>query len=340
MLQRDITRLRADLERERDRNSILVSTVQTVVAALPPMKPFEPVRPRTKEDAHIAMLDISDVHVGAVVDPVLTGGLSRYDFETFKLRGERLRKGFLRIIDIHRRVYPVEILYVNFLGDMVEGEGIFKGQAFQIDKALTEQVMEGAQWFGSLLRDFAGAFKQVRVRCVAGNHGRGYGKGESHPKTNWDTFMYRAMAQFLADQKNVDFAIPDTSYLAFHIPEQEQFRHVIIHGDQARAWMGIPFYGMERAGARLQSMLGLTLDYIHAGHHHNEADWPSNRVEFLLNGSWVGGSDLSVNRLVRTSRATQNFFLLHPRRGMVANYRIQMSDWTELTPDERGVYQA
>ena len=44
MLQRDITKLRLELERERDRNSIIISTIQTAVLALPKVKPFEPVR--------------------------------------------------------------------------------------------------------------------------------------------------------------------------------------------------------------------------------------------------------------------------------------------------------
>lgn len=341
LLQHEISRLHSELERERDRNTLLAGVIQTALASLPPLEPLPAVEPASrKSDPHVAMLDVSDVHIGAKVEPSLTGGLSRYDFETFKERGKRLRHGILRIVDIHRRAYPVDVLHLNFLGDMVEGEGIFRGQGFQIDKALTEQVLEGAEWFGNLIRDLARRFRQVHVRCVGGNHGRGYGRGESHPKTNWDVFTYRAMARLLDDHKNVEFEIPDTSYLVFHVSGHERFRHVLIHGDQARAWMGVPFYGVERAGARLQSMLGLSLDYVHAGHHHNEADWPSNRVEFFLNGSWVGGSDLSVNKLIRTSRPTQNLFFLHPRRGLVANYRIQLSDWEELEADEKGVYRA
>jgi hypothetical protein len=285
------------------------------------------------------MLDISDVHIGAVVDPITTGGLSEYGFDVFLRRGERLRKGLLRIVELHRKVYPVNVLYVNFLGDIVEGEGIYRGQPFAVDKALTEQVIEGARWLAAFLRDLAGVFAEVHVRCVSGNHGRGYRRGDNHPRTNWDAFMYRMMQDYLGAQQNVECEVSDTSYLAYHVPGHEVFRHVLIHGDQARAWMGIPFYGMERAGARLQSMLGLSLDYVHAGHHHNDADWPSNQVEFLLNGSWVGGSDMSINRLMRTSRPSQNFFLLHPRRGVVVHYRIQLEDRIALVPDVRGVYR-
>lgn len=333
-----VSALERELHRERNKNDLIVDAIRQTVAALPPLAPLPDV-PKAQEDDHVAMLDIGDVHVGDKVDPALTGGLSRYDFETFKARGLRLRKAFLRILDLHRRAYPVGELYINFLGDIVTGEAIFAGQAFQIDLPLLLQVFEGGYWFASLLRDLAGAFEAVHVRCVAGNHGRGYGRGQNHPRTNWDIALYWLLKILLSDQPNVDFEVSETSFLVYGIPGHERFRHALIHGDQARSWLGIPFYGMERTGARMTSMLGMTLDYVHAGHHHNEADWPSNRVEFLMNGSWVGGSDLSVNRLMRTSRPAQNMYFCHPRRGITARYSLQLDDWSEMLPDAKGVFR-
>ena len=334
-----VSTLQKELDQERDRTGIIVGAIRETVAVLPPLKPFPPA-PRPKNEVpHIAMLDVSDIHVGEKVDPVLTGGLSQYDFAMFKSRGERLHHGVSRIVDIHRRAYPVDDLYVNFLGDIVTGEAIYRGQAFQIDTSLLHQVFEGGYWLANFLRDFARMFKTVHVRCVSGNHGRGYERGQNHPRTNWDIAVYMLLKIMLADHPNVDIELAETSYLVYSIPGHERFRHALIHGDQARAWMGIPFYGMERAGAKMQSMLGIPLDYVHAGHHHNEADWPSNRVEFLLNGSWVGGSDLSVNKLFRTSRPTQNLFFCHPKRGIAATYHVQLEDVVELKPDARGIYR-
>jgi hypothetical protein len=285
------------------------------------------------------MLDVSDAHIGEFVDPILTGGLSEYNFSLFKARGERLRQGFSDIVNIHRHAYAVDELYVNFLGDIVTGEAIYRGQAFQIDMPLLQQVFEGGYGFANFLRGMSQMFKKVHVRCVGGNHGRGYERGQNHPRTNWDVGVYLLLKRLMTDHTSVDIELAETSYLVYRIPGHGRFRHALIHGDQARSWMGIPFYGMERAGAKMQSMLGIPLDYVHAGHHHNEADWPANRVDFLLNGSWVGGSDLSVNKMFRTSRPTQNLFFCHPQRGIVASYRVQLEDEVELQPDIRGVYK-
>lgn len=328
--------LETSLERERDRSEIILNAIRDTLVALPPLTPLH--LPKSgEEDPHIAMLDVSDVHLGELVDPVLTGGLSQYNADLFRERGERLRRGVHKITGIHRRAYPVDALYLNFLGDMVTGEVVYPGQAFQVDMSLMMQIFEGAHYFANMLRDFARAYQSVHIRCVAGNHGREKGR---HPRTNWDVMFYKILQILMVDHTNVDIEISETSWLAYQIPGHERFNHVLIHGDQTKGWSSIPFYGFERTGASIQSMLGLSVSYLHAGHIHNPADWTSNRLEFLVNGAWPGGSDLSVNRMSRNSRPIQNFYFCHPRHGVAARYPLRLEDWAELTPDDRGIYRS
>lgn len=327
--------LEASLEREKDRSGIILNAIRDTLVALPPLPPLNLPKPGG-DDPHIAMVDISDVHLGEVVDPVLTGGLSQYNKTLFRERGERLRRGVHKIIGIHRKAYAVDELYLNFLGDIVTGEVVYPGQAFQVDMSLMMQIFEGAHYFANMLRDFARMYKAVHIRCVAGNHGREKGR---HPRTNWDVMFYKILQILMADHANVDIEISETSWLAYHIPGHERFNHVLIHGD-VKGWASIPWYGFERTGASTQSMLGLLVSYIHAGHVHNPADWTSNRIEFLVNGAWVGGSDLSVNRMARNSRPIQNLYFCHPRRGVTARYPLQLEDWVELAPDKRGIYRS
>lgn len=330
-----IASLEAALEREKNRSEIILNAVRDTLGALPPLPPLH-IPKSGGDDPHIAMLDISDVHLGELVDPVLTGGLSQYNKTLFRERGERLRRGVHKITGIHRKAYPVDTLYINFLGDIVTGEVVYPGQAFQVDMSLMMQIFEGAHYFANMLRDFARAYQSVHIRCVAGNHGREKGR---HPRTNWDVMFYKILQILMADHPNVDIEISETSWLAYRIPEHGTFTHVLTHGD-VRGWGGIPFYGFERKGAATQSMLGVQISYLHAGHIHNVADWASNKLEFLINGSWVGGSDLSVNSLARNSRPIQNFYFCHPRRGVAARYPLQLEDWVELAPDERGIYRS
>ena len=334
----ELTAVRKRLDREQDRTQVISDVIAGVVKSLPPVKPYERSKSPKEETPHVAMLDISDVHWGEFVDLAITGGLNAYSYEIALQRGEELRRGVVRLVDMQRKVYPVNELYVNMFGDMVTGEGIYQGQAFNIDRSLAEQVFIGADWFSNFLRDMAARFDKVYLQCVPGNHGRGYMKGQNHPRTNWDTLLYRMMALRLEQIKNVNIRITDSSWLLYHIIGHESFRHVLIHGDEARSWMTIPWYGFERAGQRLESMLGATLDYVHAGHHHNEARWANNRMEFLINGSWVGGSGFSVQKMLRVSRPVQNLFFCHPVRGVVSHYPIQLATLPELQADERGIW--
>lgn len=334
----ELTSLRKRIDREQDRTTVIADVISGVVKGLPPVTPFKRLASPKAEMPHVAMLDISDVHWGEFVDVAITGGLNAYSYEIALQRGEELRRGVVRLVDMQRKVYPVDQLYVNMFGDMVTGEDIYPGQSFQIDRALTEQIFLGADWFANFLRDMAARFDEVHVRAVPGNHGRGYRKGQNHPRTNWDTLLYRMLALRLETIKNIDIQITDSSWLLYHIPGHEDYRHILIHGDEARSWMTIPWYGFERAGQRLESMLGAVLDYVHAGHHHNEARWANNRMEFLINGSWVGGSALSVQKMLRVSRPVQNLFFCHPRRGVVSHYPIQLAALPELSHDDRGVW--
>ena len=338
LLVDEISGLRKKLEKEQSRNEILKEVVEDTLMALPPLEPFPRVESPKSEQPHAAMLDISDVHIGGKVEAAVTGGMNEYNYSIFLKRGAELHRGLVRLVDMQRRVYPVDELYINCFGDFVEGVDIYQGQAFQIDRGLVQQIFLGADWFSNFIVDMAARFDKVNVRCVPGNHGRGYRKGQGHPLDNFDTVVYWGVAQRLSGHANVNFEISESSWLLYHIPGHEKYRHVIIHGDEARSWMTIPWYGFERVGQRLESMLGIVLDYVHAGHHHNEARWANNRMEFLVNGSWVGGSELSVRRMLRTSRPVQNLFFCHPRRGVVSHYPIQLDTLPELSSDERGIW--
>lgn len=334
----ELTAMRKRLDKEQDRTQVISEVIGGIVKSLPPVTPFPQVKSPKEEIPHVAMLDVSDVHWGEFVDLAITGGLNAYSYEEALKRGEELRRGVIRLVDMQRKVYPVKQLYVNMIGDMVTGEDIYPGQAFQIDRSLTEQIFLGADWFANFLRDMSARFDEVHVRSVGGNHGRGYRKGQNHPRTNWDVLFYRMLQLRLEQVKNVEIQTTDSTWMLYHIPGHEDYRHVLIHGDEARSWMTIPWYGFERAGQRLESMLGAVLDYVHAGHHHNEARWANNRMEFLINGSWVGGSALSVQKMLRVSRPVQNLFFCHPNRGVVSHYPIQLAALPELSHDKHGVW--
>jgi hypothetical protein len=136
---------------------------------------FKPVRHpkmvRTKENLEFHALR-SDAHVGEVVDEKWTEGLSIYNVDVYK---ERLNKWVEKIIlfrDQDKRSLGLNKLIINYLGDQVTGEHIYKGQAFYIDLSLTDQLFTTLEAETNAILTLAGAFPSIEIFCVLGNHGR------------------------------------------------------------------------------------------------------------------------------------------------------------------------
>jgi hypothetical protein len=104
---------------------------------------------------------------------------------------------------------------------------------------------------------------------------------------------------------------------------------LLLHGDTIKGWNGLPYYGIDRADSRLKNMLaskGQYFRYMCLGHHHNPADIDSPSGEKILNGTMVGGSDFSINILHTSSRPSQWYFGVQPKKGITWRYKILLDE--------------
>jgi hypothetical protein len=106
---------------------------------------------------------------------------------------------------------------------------------------------------------------------------------------------------------------------------------LVSHGDSIRGWMGLPFYGAERATRRLADITGISLDYAVYAHHHQAASIPVGFIGVLFNGAYPGGSDFSVSKLHSASYPMQKYFYVHAEKGITAHWNIN------LAPGVRGI---
>ena len=66
------------------------------------------------------------------------------------------------------------------LGDIIEGDDIFAGQVFEIDRSLIEQITAAATMLEEFVLACLGFFEHVHVCGVPGNHGRIGRHGQHH----------------------------------------------------------------------------------------------------------------------------------------------------------------
>lgn len=325
-------RLMRDIERQRHLNQVFVENCLAAIEKMQ-VKPIA-VKPRvadTVRDLEFHALR-SDAQVGQKTDSRLVQGLASYSSDIYRERVKRWTDKVLLFREQDRRSLGLSRLIVHCLGDQVEGESIYPGQPFYLDLNLTEQLFFSVETEASALLALAKEFSEVDVFTVSGNHGRMGKKGDHSVQANIDFIFYRSLKAALANQPNIHFYISESpSMLVRH----GNFHFLLNHGDSAKSWAGIPFYGLERMYSRLANLYGMKVDVELVGHHHQPCNL-SGRL--LMNGCLPGGSDLSVNRMSVSSIPSQKIFYFHNEHGMNRETDLHLADPVVLEADERGIY--
>ena len=310
----------------------LTEVFSTAVRQLPKLK-IDPL-PREVDDdldPEEALVHFSDVHVGAEVSAEQTGGLGSYNFEAFLRRKARAVHALRSILRYTPN--PIPRFHVVLGGDIIEGGTIFRGQQRQICLPVVKQVTFAYEHFADLIRTLAEMFPEVVVSCVVGNHGRLGQKGEFAPTDNLDWLLYWFLQERFAGVENVRFNIPDTWWMVLEV---NGWKFHVSHGEDFRAWAGIPFYGAQKYKGRLREMLRESFasatgeradfDYLLVGHHHEMADFGN----ILMNGSWVGGSEFSVKQLQCGGLPYQTLIGVHERQGIAWRRALVLEDRRNL----------
>jgi hypothetical protein len=300
-----------------------VDRTKEIISVLTPPSSYKPrkyKKPHTEQDL---VLMFSDCQIGEKIEYKETK-LDSYNMRIFGQRLERLYHSLLSITGRHRSDTPINRLNIFMLGDIVEGEQVFRGQGTRLEDNVMKQFFEGMYQVSNFLRGVSGEFQNVDVHCIAGNHGRINKKDESKFYVNWDFLMYKYIAEALKDCKNVKFEIP---WSWWDIKKVKGWKFYLTHGDDLRRYMGIPWYSLEKMDGRVKDIMqsiGKKYDYMCIGHHHTAFDWDSAAGERICNGSFSSGNYYAAKKLWLSCRPTQVLFGVHPDIGITFKYKIRM----------------
>lgn len=321
--------------RAKNKQTFFEIVGQDIISALdaipaPQSPAITPPNMRAQHDPEEMVLLWSDSQVGQVVDQRESGGLGSYNTDIFRQRLEYLQLSLKKIFEIHVSNTHYPTFNIFFLGDIIEGTTIFPGQQRQTDLHSVAQVMEAVDKIAEFVAWIAGQFPwAVRCYCVVGNHGRIGKKGEESPLNNLDYLVYWIIKERLRNYSNVRFEISESWYM---IVQKLGWRFLLIHGDDTRGWMGVPYYGMERSESRMGRMVGdagSNFQYYCCGHHHQEATIKSR---MFLNGSWVGGSEFSIKKMQTANKPTQMLFSVHKDFGVTWERNMQLENPANKLP--------
>jgi hypothetical protein len=318
-------RLLNTLLKERAKTEIMIETVRECISAFPAPKAVKEKPVRKDREKEEALLLFSDAQLGEEIKLEDTNGFGEYNVDIFKSRMDYLSDEIRRIAEVQQT--NIERLNIFMLGDNVDGLGIYRGQDHHLDVLVVDQVLIGAEQIAKNLIECLSTFERIRIWGIVGNHGRVGKKGEYPTTVNWDYVLYKMLEKMLENYSDrIEWIIPKSNWCIADVCGQN---FLLIHGDTIKGWNGLPYYGIDRADSRLKTMLaskGQNFRYMCLGHHHNPADIDSPAGEKILNGTMVGGSDFSINILHTSSRPSQWYFGVKPKKGITWRYKILLDE--------------
>lgn len=326
-LRATVRRLQRSVDQERDRTAAVAGAVRTAIADGIAGLSFAPVVPppkdRRRAGEETAVLLISDIQLGKVTPS--------YSSLVAEERVARLREKVDRIVAIQRAEHPVKRIAIFLLGDIIEGELIFPGQAWQIDSSLYRQVtVDGPRIIGDTVRWAASRFERVDVFAVPGNHGHLGGRGhrDMHPESNGDRMLYQIVAQLTAGLPNVSWSIAEDWWQVADLGDRCRF--MLMHGDNVRGVNGVPWYGWTRRVMSLASMTriweGMDFDHVAAGHFHTPVSLYVNGRRLWINASTESHNPYALEQMGAAGEPAQWLLFALPGRGVTAEYLVSLAD--------------
>lgn len=321
-LRRDNRRLAAELRRIRTSKDELIAAVTEGARAafatidLPPVSP--PAKDTRRKGDEIAVLVWSDWQTGKVT-PTYDSQIARERVAEYCRRADR-------IVELQRANHPVKRCVIFVVGDILEGELIFPGQAHHIDSGLFDQLVTSSEMLAEAVRWAASRFEDVSVFAVPGNHGYlgGRSRKEMHPKSNADRMTYDRAQLLTSTLPNVTWSISDEWWTVADLGDGCRF--LLLHGDNVRGYNGIPWYGWTRkvlAWASLSKLWpDMVFDHVVAGHFHTPVSLYINGRRLWINASTESHNPYALEQLAAAGEPAQWLLFAKPGQGVTGEYLV------------------
>lgn len=317
-------RLMVRLERAQARKDELVAAVyqaaRDAAGTMTIPRIPKPAPDRRKGEPEVAIMLLADWQLGKVTP--------EYSSEVAAERIARYAEKVAKLIELQRSHHPVREARIYLLGDLVEGEEIFPGQAHRIDASLYAQLFDGAEILAKLVRAVAAVVPSVRVIGCIGNHGALGGpiRRSYHPETNADAMLMNVARMLVREEPRVEW--PETLVAGerawYATDEVLGKRWFLFHGDQVKsASFGIPWYGFNKR------LLGWAtsvtpFDYSASGHWHVPVRMQVNAITHWGAGSTESANTFAQEFLASGGQRPSQWLLFQNGDGVTAEYQVRL----------------
>lgn len=311
-----------ELEKAKARTEDLVEAVYRAARDAASTMTIPPIPQRAadlrKSKPEVAVCLLADWQRGKVTP--------EYNSEIAGQRIDRYTEKVVSLIEGERIKHPVDEARIYLLGDLIEGEEIFPGQAHRIDASLYVQIFATAESLARLVRTVAAHVKEVRVKGVIGNHGSPGGpiRRSYHPETNFDAMVYNIARMLVGDAPGVEwsetFTAGERSWYA--TDDVMGHRWFLFHGDQIKsASFGIPWYGFSKRLLGWYTSIE-PFEYAASGHWHVPVRQTVNAITHWGAGSTESANTFAQEFLASGGQRPSQWLLFAGERGVTSEWCV------------------
>lgn len=298
------------LSEKKKTNPVIIKIDEPPVINLPKIELREYKGHKPNGDEETAILHTSDGHAGKIT--------RSYDEDVYKMRMDTMFDSIMKIITLHRKMYPINKLHILNTGDNVQGENPFQGSKVgTIRVGARDQTSKlaypaWARLIGSLKQEFT----EVEFDGFGGNHS--YDK--LAPETSREDFrLYDLLQVYFGDKKGIKINIHEEFADIINIME---FRIFCTHFDGIPCQQGIPYFGIDRAIKSWYMQFG-GFQYAFGGHFHKRhEDEVSSKTSYFMCSTLVSDDDWALKKLKISSNPSQNIYGIHPKMGITWRYPL------------------
>jgi hypothetical protein len=271
-----------------------------------------------------AMFNISDWHVGEVVNKDEMLSINEYNKEIFI---ERMDLVFSRLIAYCKKI-DVKDIIINSLGDILCGMIQEDNEKTQ-DLDIIESLFFCQEYIVRKLIELSKHFNKIKINFLIGNHGRIVNVGSKKPffkkkaQLNWEYVLGKNIQTIfnLIENTKITINVPKS---AFIIEEVNGTKFLLLHGDimsgaGSGGFAGIPLYSLASSSAKFYGVLshiGLEPDqhpfkHIIMGHYHTSSQIPIfNGGKLWINGCICGETEFSLMKIKSKAMIEQLLLLI------------------------------
>lgn len=271
-------------------------------------KPITFKKDTRKGKSEVALIHATDWQLGK---RTVSFGIS-----TLAKRMEQFTEKITELTTIQRAHHPVKECVLLFGGDMVEGIGIFPGQAYEVEAHLFEQLFEATSIMESMVLSLSQFFEKVHVVCEYGNHGRLGRKGDMPAGDNIDRMAYKIASERTAHLKNVTWQMSSDWYQIVNVGN---YRALLVHGDEINSFGGnTPAFGILRKVNAWSTGVVEPFQDCYMGHWHTPMSLTmANAGRIFVTGSPESHNEYARAFIAAVGQPSQRLHFVDPAKGRV-----------------------